>query len=210
MNCDEKQQETAAHALGALDPAAARALEQAAATDSSLQSEITRFRDVVAAFTQNAVPPRTPSPTVRGRVLDRIRKTPQIRPGTPASKPAFDPTKRPTPPPGFAFVHSDAGWQPTGVPGFQFRVLSINEREGYRVLLGKLEPGAQFPHHIHKTGAEELFLVSGDLFTAGRYMQAGDFVHADPGTDHPELYSPNGCIALLVEPIEGPEVLVHP
>lgn len=203
MNCDEKQKETAAHALGALEPAAASAIDAQAASDPALQSELTRFRDVTAAIAANCVPPKPPSPTLRGRVLDRIRNTPQLQPGAATALP-----KPPAAPPaGFSFLHANEPWQPTAIPGFEFRVLSVNPKEGYRVILGKLQPGARFPHHIHKTGAEELFVVSGDLVSMGHTMNAGDFMHAESGTDHVDLYSPNGCIALLVEPIEGPEVL---
>jgi len=59
MNCDEKQKETAAHALGALEPAAASAIDAQAASDPALQSELTRFRDVTAAIAANCVPPET-------------------------------------------------------------------------------------------------------------------------------------------------------
>ena len=54
---------------------------------------------------------------------------------------------------------------------------------------------------------ESTVIVGGDLFTAGRHMQAGDFLHADAGTDHADLWSPNGCVALIMEPVEGPEIV---
>ena len=206
MNCDEKQQETAAAAVGALSAEAAAALESKAATDPALGSELTRFRDVVAAIAAATTPPQTAPPALRSRILDRVRTTPQQRPASTTPQPATIPASQ-TIPPGFAFAFGDGAWTPTAVPGLEIRVLTVNTAAGYRVLLGKLAPGTRFPHHKHKTGAEELFVVSGDLFTAGRHMQAGDFLHADAGTDHPDLWSPNGCVALIMEPVEGPEIV---
>ncbi len=199
------------YALGALTPAQAAALEQRLQHDPGLQAEIARFRAVATAFAASVVPRRGPSPEVRGRVLERIRRTPQ------AERPALSPNReRPStapdihgpPPAGFSLVTGDDGWMKTQVSGLEFRVLSINHKEGYRVMLGRLAPGTRLPHHVHRRGAEGLFVVSGDLYTSGRLLQAGDYVHAEAGTDHPEVYSPNGCIALLVEPVEGPEVVL--
>jgi anti-sigma factor ChrR (cupin superfamily) len=211
MNCDERQQESAMHALGALTPDQVAALEQRLQHDPGLQAKIARFRAVATAFAASVVPRHEPSPEVRGRILERIRRTPQMAPPVRSPNPepasAAPDSQRP-PPTGFSFVTGDDGWVKTQVSGLEFRVLSINPKEGYRVMLGRLAPGTRLPHHVHSRGAEGLFVVSGDLYTSGRLLQAGDYVHAESGTDHPEVYSPNGCIALLVEPVDGPEVVL--
>ncbi len=211
MNCDERQQEAAAHALGALTPAQAAELEERLKNDPTFQTEIARFRAVATAFAAAVVPHFQPSPELRNRVLERIRRTPQLPPQAPPStfgRPFAASATQLPPPAGFSFVTEDAGWVKTQVPGLDFRVLSMNPKEGYRVMLGRLAPGTRLPHHIHRQGAEGLFVVSGDLYSAGRLLQAGDYMHAEAGTDHPEVYSPNGCIALLVEPVDGPEVVL--
>lgn len=202
MNCDELQQQTAAQALGALDPAAAAELKKRLADDPAAQAELARFTDVAAALALAASPARSPSAAVRSRILERIRTTPQ------KNQPIAAPQDRPAPPEGFQFVHDDAGWQASGFPGIQMRLLSVNAKEGYRVLLGKLAPGTRLPHHIHRKGPEELFLISGDLISGGRTLHAGDFMHAEAGTDHDDTWSPSGCVALLIEPVEGPEVVI--
>lgn len=206
MNCDEKQQETAAAALGALSAEAAAALDSKIAADPALAAELTRFRDVAAAIAVASTPPQTATAALRSRILDHVRNTPQVRPPSTPSLPDSKPAAGQIPQ-GFHFSWGDGAWTPTAVPGLQIRVLTVNTAAGYRVLLGKLEPGTRFPRHVHKTGAEELFVVTGDLFTAGRLMQAGDFLHADAGTDHEDLWSPHGCVALIMEPVEGPELL---
>ncbi len=68
---------------------------------------------------------------------------------------------------------------------------------GYQVVLAELAAGARFPEHDHSS-SEELFIVSGHLQTEGRMLGPGDFLHAEPGTHHRELISPDGCVALII------------
>ena len=49
---------------------------------------------------------------------------------------------------------------------------------------------------------EECYVVSGSVYTYGRRMGPGDFLHADGGTDHGELWTDEGAQVLLVVPPE--------
>ena len=60
-----------------------------------------------------------------------------------------------------------------------------------------LEAGAEYPAH-HHLGAEEGFMVSGDLHMFDRVLGPGDFFHAEAGSDHGPTYSKKGCQLLLV------------
>jgi len=107
----------------------------------------------------------------------------------------------PPAPQGFMF-NMAAGfdkWMPHPVPGIRVRVLSMNR--GYATLFLDVAPGTRFPPH-HHGGAEECYVVSGSLFTWGRRLGPGDFLHADPGTDHSEMWTEEGCQVLLVVPPE--------
>jgi len=97
-------------------------------------------------------------------------------------------------------------WMPHPVPGILMKILSINHDRDYATLLLDVSPGTRFPPH-HHSGPEECYVISGSLETCGRRLAAGDFVHADAGTDHAELRSDEGCQVLLVVPIE--ELLGH-
>jgi quercetin dioxygenase-like cupin family protein len=105
-------------------------------------------------------------------------------------------------PTGFSFrFAADGDWLPHPVPGIRMKVLALNRAAGYAALLLDVAPGTRFPAH-HHAGAEECYVLSGSLYTCGRRMTAGDFVHADANTDHGELRTEEGCQVLLVVPPE--------
>ena len=111
---------------------------------------------------------------------------------------------QPALPAGFSFRWSaDAGdeWLPHPVPGIRMKVLATNPQTGYATLLIDAAPGARFPPH-HHAGAEECLVLSGTVYSFGRRMGPGDFLHADAGTDHTELWTDEGARVLLVVPRE--------
>jgi len=190
MRCTELQELASAHAVGASTAAEAARIEALAADDADLRAELASFRDAAAAVAIGQ--PSTPSPSaaVRAAVLAKIACTPQARPGG---------TTRTDE--GFLFRFRDEGeWRPTPVPGLRVKLLSVSHDLGHRTILAELAPGASFPAHDHG-GSEDLMVLSGDLVTEGRTLQAGDYLHAGPGTHHSTLVSPNGCVALIIEPI---------
>jgi quercetin dioxygenase-like cupin family protein len=122
----------------------------------------------------------SPHPDVRRRLLSRLVET-----------------ARPVPP-GFSFrLGDDEGWQPHPVPGIRMKVLALNRERGYATLLLDVAPGVRLPAH-HHGGAEECYVISGSLVACGRRIGAGDFHHADAGSDHGELWTDEGCRVLLV------------
>ena len=105
-------------------------------------------------------------------------------------------------PPGFAFASAgDDRWLPHPVPGIKMKILALNKMRGYVTLLLDVAPGTRFPAH-HHGGAEECYVVSGSIFTCGRHLKAGDFVHADGNTDHGELWTEEGARVILIVPPE--------
>ncbi|HWW82776.1 MAG TPA: cupin domain-containing protein [Vicinamibacterales bacterium] len=119
--------------------------------------------------------------------------------------------KATTDPVGFAFKWiDDDRWLPHPVPGIKMKILALNKERGYATLLLDVAPGTHFPPH-HHGGAEECYIVSGTVTTCGRELRAGDFVHADAGTDHGELFTETGCRVILVVPPEEhlPESLLR-
>src|SRR5262245_24139762 len=145
------------------------------------------FDDLVALAMARAVEEAAegPRPELRQRVLARVREL-----------------SEPPPPPGFSFRYgADEDWQPHPVPGIRMKVLAMNPEAGYAALLLDVAPGTRFPAHHHR-GGEECYVLSGSLYTCGRRIEAGDFLHADAGTQHGELWTEEGCRVLLVAPPE--------
>lgn len=106
-------------------------------------------------------------------------------------------------PPGFSFrFATESDWLPHPVSGIRMKVLALNRAGKYATLLLDVAPGTRFPAH-HHAGAEECYVVSGSLYTCGRRMTAGDFLHADADTEHGELWTEEGCRVLLVVPADG-------
>jgi anti-sigma factor ChrR (cupin superfamily) len=191
----ERQQEQAClFVLGALVPDEQRALGVELAGNPELR-ELALDLQRTAALLAMALPAVEPPPDLREKVLRRIEET-----SDESDERTAEPlSARPAPPPGFRFLQADdsSGWKALRVPGAWIKVLSIDRERGYAVLLGKLEAGARYPAHTHQ-GAEDLYLLSGDLHIGDRVLHPGDFHHADAGTSHGENYSVQGCTLLAV------------
>jgi anti-sigma factor ChrR (cupin superfamily) len=125
-----------------------------------------------------------PRPEIRERLMAHIRR----------DEPAI--------PEGFALrLAVQDNWVPHPVPGIRMKVLAMNRESGYATLLLDVQPGTRFPAH-HHPGAEECYILSGAVYTLGRRMGPGDFLHADAGTDHGELWTDEGAKVLLIVPPE--------
>jgi anti-sigma factor ChrR (cupin superfamily) len=125
-----------------------------------------------------------PRPAVRDRLMARIL------------------ADAPVVPAGFTFKFAATDqWIPHPVPGIRMRVLGMNRERGYATLLLDVQPGTRFPEH-HHSGAEECYVISGSVYSYGKRMGPGDFLHADGGTDHSELWTDEGAQVILVVPPE--------
>lgn len=145
-------------------------------------TDVVEFDEIVALGLASAAKGPEPGPDVRRRLLARVAALPD--------------------PDGFAFhLAADDRWLAHPVPGIRMKILALNKALGYATLLLDVAPGTRFPAH-HHGGAEECFVVSGSIFTCGRCLGPGDFVHADAGTDHGELWTDEGARVILIVPPE--------
>lgn len=97
----------------------------------------------------------------------------------------------------YTLTTSDGEWVMAPIPGILMKVLSLDRARDAAVLLVKGEAGARYPAH-HHTKAEECYVISGEVLIHGQMLKAGDFHHAEPDSDHDELYTPTGVEVLLV------------
>jgi quercetin dioxygenase-like cupin family protein len=93
-----------------------------------------------------------------------------------------------------------------GVPGLDYKLLSLDDDRGSATLLMKIEPGIKVDAHKH-LAAVEVYVISGSFFyengqvNEGEYMfEAGGVTHA-PATD-------TGLIAIGI--IHGPLLIPSP
>jgi quercetin dioxygenase-like cupin family protein len=151
--------------------------------DPENPGNIVDFDEAVALALADLTAGPAPRASVRTQLLERIAESAPV-------------------PTGFA-VHYDRDddWTPHPVPGIRMKVLSRNRRTGYATLLLDVQPGTRFPAH-HHDGDEECYVISGSILTLNRRLGPGDFVHADHGTDHGELWTDVGARVLLVVPAE--------
>lgn len=225
MKCLELQELLALEALGILDRVEHAQLKTLMEADSEAAAEAAAWRDAATAFAAAATDRRRVPAYLRGRILKRIRQTPQWAPTeAPVSAPAktkssaghaLAPESLPSDPliqdesarMTFDYAATAKWLAVPGIEGIRVRILAVNQPQGYRVMVVEVDPGASFPPHHHGTGPEDLFMLSGDLVTEGRTLRPGDHFHAEPGTDHQRLTSPSGCRAIVVEPLAGPQIM---
>jgi len=138
--------------------------------------------DLIALTLARAADQGVPRPEVKDRLMARLRRTAELVPV----------------PAGFSFrLATENDWLPHPVPGIRMKVLALSRERGYVTLLLDVAPGSRFPPH-HHGGDEECYVLSGSLIACGRRIEAGDFHHADAGSDHGELRTDEGCRVLLV------------
>jgi anti-sigma factor ChrR (cupin superfamily) len=135
--------------------------------------------DIAIALARSVGSAEVPRADVKARLMARVGES-----ATPV-------------PDGFVFSLAHEGWQPYPIPGIRMKVLALSQARDCATLLIDAAPGARFPAH-HHGGDEECYVISGDAHTFGRVLGPGDFLHADAGTDHTELYTENGALVLLV------------
>lgn len=186
MTQEQMEELAALHAVGALDgPERAEFERLLASGDPVARREAAKFDELAALIALADAAPAEPSSGLRDRVLKAVR----------ASKPDPSPAIKE----GFKFVPgSDAGgWQDLPVPGASVKLLSLDEKNGYAVVLGKLAPGASYPPHVH-VNSERVFVLEGDLHIGSHAMRAGDFHEAAAGTRHDVNHSESGCTILAI------------
>lgn len=99
----------------------------------------------------------------------------------------------------FEFKYSGGeGWfQHPEIEGIKVKQLANNTEKGYVMILMKVAAGTKYPAHHHH-GAEECYVIEGDVYAQGETLGPGDFHHASGGSDHEPLHTINGCTLLLV------------
>ncbi len=93
------------------------------------------------------------------------------------------------------FIDPDAvPWIETG-PGNKMKVIYHDPASGMLTILGRLEPGAGIPAHVHED-LEQTYVLEGSLVDDEGECTAGNFVIRAKGSRHAPT-APNGCTMLV-------------
>ena len=202
MTTDHQQEQASLYVLGALPPDEQRAFETELRANAEVR-ELVRSLQRAANLVAMAQPQKTPPRELKNKILQAIET--HSRESKTGSEP-FDKTSLAGALASGGFLFHGAkdakGWKELPVVrGAWLKLLSINKERNYAVLLGKLEAGVRYPAHTHP-GAEEIYILTGDLHIGDRTLGPGDFHHADAGTAHGVNYSVEGCTLLAVLPAD--------
>jgi anti-sigma factor ChrR (cupin superfamily) len=178
MISDDLESLALADSVGALAPDELAELQaRLAELSPAEQAEVARLYNAMTAVAESA-PEFEPPAHLRERVLAAVRT----------------PTR-------YTVWGADGEWSETGLPGIRAKVLSVDKPRSLATLLIRAEPGAVYPSHRHH-GPEECYIVRGSVIMDGRVLRAGDFHHADEGSDHGEITTTEGAEVLIVGAIE--------
>lgn len=207
MNSElQRWQELAAlAATGALDGADAVEWERlvAAGLPRAAAGVAADFQDVLAGVAGALPRPMAPRPEVKQALLAKVEALKRGGSKTPVTGPAPTAEEAVSP---FKFLPNAAatGWKPLRVAGAYAKLLHLDPTRGYAVVLGKLDPGAEYPSHPHEA-SEQIFILSGDLHVGETVLRAGDFHVAEAGSTHGVNWSQDGCVILAV--LSAPDLM---
>jgi anti-sigma factor ChrR (cupin superfamily) len=167
-----------ADSIGALDADERAQLEtRRAQLSPAEQDEVARLYDTSTAIAAS-VAALAPPPHLRERILNAVR--------TPSRYNVFQ---------------SDTDWSETPFAGIRIKVLAVDRVRSLATMLIRAEPGAVYPSHQHHA-PEECYVIRGSVLIDGRVLRAGDFHHADEGSEHGEITTIEGAEVLIVGGIE--------
>ncbi|MEM7309169.1 MAG: cupin domain-containing protein [Planctomycetota bacterium] len=91
---------------------------------------------------------------------------------------------------------SELAWSPTAIDGIEVRRLAVDAEAAFTTMMIRMAPGTSYPAHVH-AGAEECYVLEGDLVIGDLRMTSGDFQRMEPGSQHPDQHTEGGCLLLL-------------
>jgi anti-sigma factor ChrR (cupin superfamily) len=167
------------YALQALPPGERADFEAHLSTCPECQRELEALHSVTDAVASSPPDVLRPSEALWERVAHRIADET-------GGKPMSARIKR----------HSEPAWECVG-PGLSCKVLATDSESHRTSMLVRLEPGAEYPRHIH-ADVEELHLLYGELWIGDRKLSPGDYNRAEPGTSDLRVWSNTGCTCVLI------------
>ncbi len=187
---EQRQEQAALYALGALTPREAERFRSELAVDVALEFDAEAYETVVneLALSASAV---APSQGLREQLMARIAATPQehsIKAKAVVSNNAA----------AFVLRFDEGHWKPLA-PHVSCKILHRDPVSKMVTSLIKLEPGGYLPRHRH-LGFEQTLVVSGDCIVNGETLYTGDFRSREMGTEDTEVSTRFGTTIFMIAP----------
>jgi anti-sigma factor ChrR (cupin superfamily) len=188
------------YVLGALSGDEARAYRLHLPGCDACRNEVDSLAITAGRLTL-AAPAIAPPPELWPRILDSVRG-PRANPRARAQRPNqvwkdWSETESARPDGILYGANDPAGFEPTGIDGITVRRLAVDRAKDQVTMIVRMGAGTAYPAHRHG-GAEECFVLEGDLCVGDRHMHGGDFQRAEAGSLHPVQSTDGGCVLLIV------------
>ncbi len=177
-HCEESEA-TSAYALQALPRGDIAGAQAHIASCPDCRRELELLEDIVDRFAAWPSDVLRPTRSLHARLAERIAE----ESGT---QPVIPPTSS----------WSEPAWESVA-PGIECKLLATDEERHRVSMLVRLAPGAHYPSHTH-AGAEELHLLSGELWIDERKLFPGDHNYGPAGAGDDLVWSETGCTCVLV------------
>ena len=82
-------------------------------------------------------------------------------------------------------------------PGISCKLLATDTEKNRVSMVVRLAPGTDYPSHRHG-GAEELYMLHGELIVDDEKFYPGDYRRAEAGTVDRRVWSETGCTCVLI------------
>jgi len=194
----------ALYALGVMPPDESREFEAHLATGCSFCDEELRANQGTLGEVGETVAESAPgpSPGLRDRLVSRVSQAAQAHPPEGSEefqvwKPWSDAPGKACSPGVFIVRGGEGDWQPTVHPGVAVKRLAVDPERDYITMLVRMEPGSSYPSHRH-AGAEECFVLEGDLKVGDQTLRSGDYQCARSGSEHTVQSTENGCLLFII------------
>jgi quercetin dioxygenase-like cupin family protein len=99
--------------------------------------------------------------------------------------------------PGYLFVHAQEGEWREIAPGIAAKVLAMDDTCKRVTALMRMQKGARYTDHRHAL-TEEMFVIEGSCYIAGRLLKAGDYHRAEAGSIHLDSHTDEGALMLVI------------
>ncbi len=188
---DAARDRAALHALGSLSREEASEYERHLAECEACRSEVRSLREVLDGLVHLA-PAVAPPPELKARLMASVRAEGR---GHAQTWKTWRPDAEGR---GLTLIGAgEGGFEPAGVAGVEVRRLHLDVESDRVTMLIRMAPGTSYPAHRH-SGAEECYVLEGDLLVGEYRMRAGDYQRVEAGSIHGIQSTERGCLLFIV------------